>query len=150
MIRRRISKVDLLPTGHCFDDALEYLNQRVLAEPTLAKDRRLELIHGIAIGDAGEPYAHAWCEEGRLCWDAALADGQRMWYSVRRHEFYAARRVHTITRYSVRQACLENLRSRHYGPWKDVYRALCGSGGRVVGRVSADASHARILDWGGR
>jgi hypothetical protein len=139
--------MDLLPTHHCFDDALEYLNLRVLADPTLARGRRLELVHGLAIGDDGQPYAHAWCEEGRLCWDAAMADGQRIWYSVVRHEFYRARRVHTITRYSVRQACLENLRSGHFGPWKDEYRALCGRGAHAVGRIAADASTARVLDW---
>jgi hypothetical protein len=141
--------MDLLPTGHCFDDALEYLNQRVLAEPTLAQGRTLELVHGIAIGDTGEPYAHAWCEEGRHCWDAAIANGERIWYAVARHEFYAARRVHTITRYSVRAACLANLAAGHYGPWKAEYRELCGRGDRVLGRVAADATGATIRTWSG-
>lgn len=140
---------ELLPTYHCFDDALEYLNQRVLAEPRLAHRKTLILVHGIATGETGEAYAHAWCEEGGMCWDAAMLDGQRVWYSVACAEFYAARAIQATTRYTVRQACLRNLESGHYGPWEPRYRALCGRGDRVVGRISADASKATISSWRG-
>jgi hypothetical protein len=139
--------MELLPTHHCFDDALEYLNQRVLAEPTLAHGRALELVHAIAIGDDGVHYAHAWCEEDGLCWDAALYQGDRVWYSVRRAEYYKALRVHTITRYTVRQACLENLQSGHYGPWKDVYRTACGTDQRHHTSIAADATGATVKTW---
>ena len=92
--------MDLLPTHHCFDDALDYLNQRVLEEPRLARRKTLYLVHGIAVGEHG-PYAHGWCEEGGLCWDAALANGDRIWYAVARAEFYAARQIQATTRYTI-------------------------------------------------
>lgn len=141
--------MDLLSTHHCFDDALDYLNQRVLAEPHLARWSTLWLVHGIAQNKAGELYAHAWCEEGGRCWDAAIAEGQRVWYAVPRDEFYAARQIQETTRYTVRSACRHNLTSGHYGPWEEKYRALCGRGDRVFDRVAADASGATIRTWEG-
>lgn len=139
--------MDLLPTFHCFDDALEYLNQRVLADRSLVDNGRLKLVHGIACGDDGTRYAHGWCEEDGLCWDAAIADGQRIWYAVAAAEYYAARRIGETTRYTVRTACLMNLATGHYGPWLPAYRALCGPGGRVLGRTPADATGARVRTW---
>lgn len=141
--------MNLLPTGHCFDDALEYLEQRVRAEPALAHRDTLQLVHGIGIGDDGTRYAHAWCEEQGLCWDAALLDGQRIWYSVAVEAFYTARRLGATTRYTIREACLQNVQSGHYGPWEPTYQALCGGSGRVLGRVEANASGATIRSWEG-
>jgi len=141
---------DLLPTGTCFDDALEYLNERVLADPSLAERSTLVLVHGIARSTDGadEPYAHAWCEEAGQAWDAALWNGQRIYYAVARAAFYEARRIADATQYTIRQACLLNYATRHYGPWLPRYRALCGQGGRVMGRHAADASGATVRSWG--
>jgi hypothetical protein len=139
---------DLLPTHHCFDDALEFIAERVKESPSLAHDTALILVHGIARATSGphvgELYAHAWCEEEGHCWDAALLDGQRIYYSVAREELYAARQVEDVTRYTIQQACLLNLGTRHYGPWVPRYRSLCG-GVRVMGAIQADASHATII-----
>jgi hypothetical protein len=130
---------DIMPTFRCFDDALELINERVLEDPALARGDTLRLVHGIAgVEKDGTPYAHAWVEEGGLCWDAGLVDGQRIYYAVKQAEFYEARQIAVATKYTVRQACLENLRSGHYGPWVEAYRKLCGGGGdRVVGKIAA-------------
>jgi hypothetical protein len=53
-------------------------------------------------------------------------------YAVARTEFYAARQIVGSTRYTVREACLANLQSGHYGPWRAEYRMLCGRGFRRV------------------
>ena len=132
----------ILPTNACFDDALELIAERVKETPTLAFGRALILVHGIARGledgpRPDEPYAHAWVEEGDQCWDAGLLDGQRIYYAVSREEFYAARRIQTTTRYTVRQAALENLRTGHFGPWVAEYRALCGGDGKLFGTIQA-------------
>jgi hypothetical protein len=138
---------DLLPTFHCFDDALEYLNKRVLADRGLVNRGTLELVHGLMQGDDGTIYAHAWCEEDGHCWDSALLDGQVVYYAVATAEYYRARQVQDTTRYTVTGACLMNLATGHYGPWVPRYRACCGGGGKIMGRHEADASQAQVRDW---
>lgn len=141
---------DILPTFHCFDDALDYLVQRVRAEPALADRETLHLVHALVLSDAGLPYAHAWCEEGDHCWDAGIVDGTRIWYAVRRDEYYAARRPVRVTRYSIGAAWSLNRRFGNYGPWEPAYIAACGRGDRrVTGRIQADASGAVVVQWGG-
>jgi hypothetical protein len=138
---------DLLPTFHCFDDALDYLSERVKASPRLARSLSIMLVHGIARSEDGRRYAHAWVEESGKCWDAALYEGQRIWYSVPREEYYAARDIQATTRYTIRQAARLNLRSGHYGPWEPRYRALCGGSDQIMGRIEADATGARAIGW---
>lgn len=129
--------MDIRPTFHCFDDALELINERVLEDPAGAPWPHLRLVHGLARGENGDRYAHAWVEEDDRCWDAGLVDGQRIYYAVPHDEFYEARQIHRTTVYTVRQACLENLTSGHYGPWRWEYRACCGRGDRIVGSMPA-------------
>ncbi|HJS76762.1 MAG TPA: hypothetical protein VJ778_05090 [Burkholderiales bacterium] len=140
---------DLLPTHHCFDDAIDYLVERVKRHPKLARRRTLILVHGIAHSDAGEAYAHGWVEEGGKCWDAALLDGARVWYSVTRDEYYAARQITETSRYTIREALAENLRTHSYGPWEPRYRGLCGKGDRTFGSIAADATNAIVTSWDG-
>ena len=133
---------EIRPTFHCFDDALDFIELRVNEAPGLAQLTALILVHGIATSPAGEPYAHAWCEEDGQCWDAGLVEGQRIFYSVSVAEFYAARQIHTTTRYTIREAFVQNVRSNHFGPWEQQYQALCGGGHRILGSIEADTSHA--------
>lgn len=136
-----------LPTHHCFDDALDYIESRVKAEPALLRSTALILVHGIAIAPngphQGEPYAHAWVEESGECIDSGIikgqtgiSDGQRVWYRVERDEYYASHQVQQTTRYTVREAWAANFTAGHYGPWEPQYAALCGSG-RIFGSVEA-------------
>jgi hypothetical protein len=135
----------LHPTHHCFDDALDYISLRVTEEPSLVRDTGLVLVHGIGQSDRGDAYAHAWVEEGALCWDAALLDsGERVFYAVDHAEFYAARRLQQTTRYTCRQALRENLRTGTYGPWRAEYQALCSASRRVLESIAADASGASV------
>jgi hypothetical protein len=124
----------ILPTFHCFDDALELIAARVAegADGVL-------LVHGIAVGANGEPYAHAWVEEHGLSWDSGLWQGQRIYYAVGVAEFYAARQIVQTTKYTAREAAEQNHRTHSYGPWEPVYRALCREAGRgrIVGQYDA-------------
>jgi len=128
---------ELLPTGRCFDDAIEYLAARVKGDPALAHGKTLRLVHGLARAHdaAGTVYAHAWCEDGEDCWDAALLEGRRVYYRVARVEYYAARQIEETTHYTVRQAARANRRTRSYGPWKPQYLECCGSGRTIFGAV---------------
>jgi hypothetical protein len=116
------------PTHHCFDDALDYIEMRVLGDPALARGETLIVVHAICLTpegpNAGEPFAHAWCEEGAAVWDAGILDGCRIFFQVERAEWYRKMRPVRTTKYTIREACEENYRTNHYGPWDPVYRAL--------------------------
>ncbi len=131
----------ILPTHHCFDDALEFIGERVLEEPSLARGTRLVLVHAICLAPvdlpplrAGDRFVHAWVEETDpicddvLVWDAGrLETGQFVRYAIRRTEYRARLRVQDETRYTIRKAYDENVRSGHYGPWIPAYVALIRS-----------------------
>lgn len=131
----------ILPTHHCFDDALDFISERVLEDAALAHGTRLVLVHAICLAPAdyasmkgGDPYVHAWVEETDpewpdvVVWDAGrLETGEFVRYSVRREEFRKILRVQDETRYTIRAAFNENRRSGHYGPWVPEYVALIRS-----------------------
>ena len=129
----------LMPTGRCFDDALEFLQDRVKVNPRLATSDRLWLCHGICVGTGscadgsiapGQRYAHAWVEErdpavGQIAWDAGLLDGERIFVVLPRDIFHDRRQVAACTRYTPVEAWAENNRTETYGPWRLEYLALC-------------------------
>jgi len=123
----------LCPTHRCFDDSLEFVAARVADDLSLMWSEKLVIVHGIAHfpegqSHAGEPFAHAWVEEDDLCWDAAMLDGEHVYYSVRRDEFYAWLRIDIkdTTRYTVTDAIDAERASGHFGPWEEKYLALMG------------------------
>src|SRR4030095_8176654 len=123
---------DILPTHTCFDDALELLTQRVTKDPSLAKKRRILLVHGVLLvpdgaEDAGKPFAHAWVQQAGQCWFTGLVEGVRVHYSIPRDVYYQTMRAQEWTTYTPRQALFENFKHGHYGPWKDPYLKLCSS-----------------------
>lgn len=123
----------ILPTHHCFDDALECLVWRLSIDPSRGDDPALVLVHAIRIACDGTPYAHAWVEDGDLVWDAGILNGQKIAYAAQRAEYYAATTIQEQTRYTAREALAENRRAGNYGPWVQAYRVLCSSSRRVFG-----------------
>jgi hypothetical protein len=132
--------MELQPTHHCFDDAMEYLDARARSDASLDM---LVLVHGIIIGPSGEPFAHAWIEEGPRVIDAGLLDGERVYYACAREEFYASRTITLTKSYTWRQAATENRRSGHFGPWDPELAALCGQSHAIHGAVTIRAAVAR-------
>lgn len=130
----------IYPTGTCFDDAMDFLELRLRVDPGLANGAGLLLVHGIATftngmnedDRVGEPFAHAWVEEGPSVWQAGILDGQRVVYAVDRNEFYAEMKIVDATRYTIREVWEQNVRSEHYGPWEPRYEALTRDGKRVA------------------
>lgn len=127
----------ILPTGTCFDDALDFISERVKREPRLALTGDLILVHGICLAPegrrAGEPFSHAWVEDSttevnpplEIVWQGGVLDGQRIWYAMPRAEFESKLRPQKSTRYTMREAALENKRTNHFGPWVEEYSNLC-------------------------
>lgn len=115
----------ILPTHTCFDDALDYIERRVLAHPSIGFGTSLLLVHGICYRPDDVPFAHGWVEDAGVVWDAGLIEGRRVWFAVNREEYYAKMRITDVTRYTMREVWVENTRSGNYGPWKPEYLALC-------------------------
>lgn len=116
---------EVLPTGKCFDDALDLLNDILKYNPECVAD--LRLIHGICTAPDGHHYAHAWVED--LATERALfvglVNGERMNLAASREEYWTEVGMVERTPYTYRQAVIENRRHNHYGPWLDHYRRLC-------------------------
>jgi hypothetical protein len=130
----------ILPTGKCFDDAVELLEYLVDENPAVVTaSRSLWLVHGICEGydDARTRYAHAWVEMADECIEAGILHGRRLFYVVACERYYAARRVVQATAYNVKSVCRENERTNSFGPWQAEYLALCRTDGRmrVIGHV---------------
>ena len=135
---------DILPTYRCFDDALELIELRVKEDPTITRhDFTIILVHGICVGDDGTRYAHAWVEEAGMVWDAGILNGQRVYFSFARAEYYEAKHVEDSTRYTLRDIVRENRRSGNYGPWNPEYQTLCGKSQRVLGKSAATGPSSR-------
>jgi hypothetical protein len=126
--------VIIYPTHKCFDEALEFCEERARADAPGWQD--LILVHGIVLvpdhqpadaeGAPGDPAAHAWVEAGDVVWDSGrLEDGRHVRFSVARAEYYAYWRVQHTTKYTMRAALTENRRTGTYGPWRPEYQALC-------------------------
>ncbi len=121
----------ILPTHRCFDDMLDYLALRLRNDKRLVP--QLFLVHGILLNpDNGEPFAHAWVEERQVVWNSGIldgvdqtVDGSKIYFSCSRVEWYVEMKPQHFTRYTAAQASSENVRSGHYGPWVEAYRALC-------------------------
>lgn len=127
------------PTRTCFDDALEYLSdagKKVFMETgsheaTQAALDELRLVHGICRAPDGHRYAHAWVEKANEVWQAGIVsggehDGKRIEYWCERSSFYETVGVIETTVYTAVGACLENVRTGHFGPWEPRYQELCG------------------------
>jgi hypothetical protein len=129
----------LMPTHSCFDDSLSYISDAVLENKAEAVEH-LRLVHGICLAAEGpqkdRPFAHAWVEQDRsVVIQAALLDGEKIWFGCLRKEFYAKMRVQVSTVYTVEEAVHKNWEHGTYGPWDTAYRALCANGSRVVFRA---------------
>lgn len=131
------------PTHSCFDDALDYLEMRILAEPdpTVLRDR-LFVVHAICLApkgpSKGRPFAHAWVEErfdlfACIVWESGALNGERIAYAMEPGAHEAWLSPQQRTRYTLREVRDHNRRTGTYGPWEPQYESLCmARGERVV------------------
>lgn len=130
----------LMPTGSCFDDALEYLEHLSRSNPQmLVEHQALWLVHGLcrARNAEGTIYAHGWVELDGHCIEAGLLYGNRIYYGVRTDRYYAKRNVIQATAYRMVDVLAENERTNNYGPWQQEYLDHCLNGrpARILGKV---------------
>ena len=117
-----------LPTHTCFDDALDYIADRVTGldnAELIEAINGLFLVHAICIAPDGHAYAHAWVEDDKGCIDRGEIEGELVYYIMRKEEYYKQRNVQERTVYSITEACEMNVKYNTYGPWRAEYIALC-------------------------
>lgn len=130
MRKPKVANLTLHPTGRCFDDALEFLENEARRGLTLEQAKRLCLVHGVCLSADGHLFAHAWVESGDdMVISAGLLRGKRIFYKMDRATYYAKWCVEEAHRYTLEQASSENYRSGHFGPWRPDYLALCKDAG---------------------
>lgn len=119
----------ILPTHTCFDDALDFMAERLKQDKKLAFGAELLVVHGVCLAPEGRhkdrPFAHAWVEEGGRAWQGGILDGEKVFYSMTVEEFCERLRPQHWTKYTVSQAARENHRTNHFGPWVQRYADLC-------------------------
>ena len=117
----------ILPTGKCFDNALDHLTELLKENPDRRWNGEYTLLHGILKLEDGTPYAHAWLETAEECLDFGIWDGDGVHkgslcrFTVEKAEYYRERGVIECTRYSVQEVWKENRKYGTYGPWLQKY-----------------------------
>ena len=115
------------PTHKCFDDALDFIAERLKAASLaelLDDVEKLLLVHAICCAPDGTPYSHAWVEDGNFCIDRGIFNNEYTYFAVEKEEFYLAKCVQECTKYSLKEACELNMRHNSYGPWEERYKIL--------------------------
>lgn len=124
-------RLEIQPTGSCFDDANIIISSFIRDKDPKWHDR-LRLVHAICImPETGKPYAHAWVElDGKGCIANGILNGEVMTYEVDRNEFYERMQVTETIVYTLRAAALAALRhGGHCGPWSKRIDALTRDSG---------------------
>lgn len=112
-------------TGTCFDDALDFLCDKIKEKPQRLHSKTWKLVHGICLHRDGRPYSHAWVHEGsRHVWFSGILRGYKSYGKATREEFFAEFRVQEFTEYTAKEAISENWKYGHFGPWIDKYIRL--------------------------
>lgn len=118
---------EIMPTGQCFDDSMEFLSNRIKNEP--GAYTRYVLIHAMIRGINGAVHAHSWVEDPveDCVWTAGIKQRERVFVRVFDQAAYRAFvGAHDITCYSIEEARQMMQRHKHPPPWEPRYRRLCG------------------------
>lgn len=124
---------EIAPTGTCFDDAAELLNEWAAEYPEKDWFSIARLAHGIWRDSSGEPYAHAWVElNGNEIWSEGYVNGERVRFSVPKDEFYSEMKPEDVTLYSLVEVVTLNRKHGTSGPWESKYLRLTGNNSETV------------------
>jgi hypothetical protein len=120
---------DIYPTQHCFDDAVDFI-EAIIKSKQAFDECFLLIVHSICLMPDGTPYAHAWVEDPSTdtCIFKGIFKREEIYLQADRKEFYAEYKVQETTKYTVKQACIENMRTGIFGPWEEKYLVLTKNG----------------------
>jgi hypothetical protein len=132
----------LYPTHHCFDDALDFVQDLVRkgARPEWLIDT-CTIVHAICrIPDGagfdpddvdGRLFSHAWVELDGHVFQAGLRNlgddpvKQRVWYATTPEAQLERLRPTRVWRYTLKEAWEHNERHMTFGPWEPELIELC-------------------------
>ena len=112
--------IDVLPTGTCYDDCIEYMS-----EAWGLGQLDILLCHGI-IGNPRQ-HSHAWlyCPSENEVSHFGIVDGEKVRVTGTKQELYTSLQVMECTYYSIQQMLYYNWRFNNYGPWEQKYVNAC-------------------------
>lgn len=118
---------NIYPTHTCFDDALDMLEEAVIAHPDCVFTDEFKVVHAICLmKGSDERYAHAWLEYlGKQVWFRGYLDGKLETFAADIKEYYEDARVQEFTKYTPREVNELNKKFVTYGPWEEKYLRLC-------------------------
>lgn len=124
------SEIVLYPTGTCFDDAVDYLNDLCSKEPWKIKwlNKQYKIVHGICLLEDGSPYSHCWLERANRCYDFRLYGSsikEKVMVEYTRIEYYSRFKPQKMLKYSLKDCCDLERTYGYPGPWDAELRKLC-------------------------
>lgn len=150
---------DIVPTGHCFDDAWQ-LVMSVVPVRYLSTDT-FRVVHAVCRGSDGTEYAHAWVEEygqhvgawidgarsaipgsPSVGWQGGIHLGKRVYYAIEVDAMHRMLEAGQMVRYSPQDMVHAAQRFGHTGPW-DLIGPYAIGGGRIMG-VARRGTDARV------
>lgn len=119
----------LRPTGTCFDDSLDFLNDKLFQGLMY-----FNLIHGVCRLKTGEYYSHAWVEDTieESFLEIKLCDTEKVIVEYDKYDFVKETGATVWTTYAPWQALYHNWRYSNYGPWEKNYLALTRDKGALA------------------
>ncbi len=146
----------IYPTQHCFDDAMDFLEQIAREGATREEVNQYTLVHAICLHPQdGHRFAHAWLERDGKVIDSGILNGDQIYYEVDQAHHYAKLRVQESKKYSMLEALTENHKHMTFGPWEQRFLDLCaenlltpahGADSVTPSSVSVEAGHEQKLD----
>jgi hypothetical protein len=118
----------ILPTGECFSDAAEYIENLVKGDPDICLEN-YRVVHAICFIDTQPElgwFAHGWVEHGpAVMFGGIIQDGphagEKVWITADKQTFYAGMRVQHIRRYTMRELANWNIKTGNLGPWEEPF-----------------------------
>lgn len=141
-------KTTIYPTFDCFTDAMDFLDHVAREDPEVAE--RVVLVHAVCISDCGREFAHAWIEDTKhsMAIFCGIYMDQKIYLAAPLANFYIGYTVKESTRYTVKEAIEENLRTFNFGPWEEKYITLCNKGEKGMDRVLGGGYMENVVQIG--
>lgn len=125
----------ILPTGECFSDAMEYLNQKAQIDPAgvLKPGAFHVVVHAICKDDDTPKlgwFAHGWVEAVDECIFAGIIQdtGEKVWISILKETYYGGLHIQHPKRYTITEVLYLIERTGTLGPWEEPYACFTRQG----------------------
>lgn len=123
----------ILPTGECFDDAIDIVQQMIRENPEIVHAENLFVVHAVCQSKSGVLWAHAWVEDRINDVDCVLwcgiMNGEKACLCTDLRDHYEFHRPTIVIKYTPMDVWRENAKTRHFGPWDPEIQKHCAKPG---------------------